>query len=106
MMDANNNEENSFNGDADEYKSWDDVVNGDTYAYSFGAENARTNNDSTDNADDDIDATYTDDGDAGSNENCDPNDKDAQHDPYLMSSVVHSCITLYLYAFMGMTLLW
>ena len=76
IMDTDNSEDDSVNGDIDE-----DI---------FGAENTRTNNPGTDNADDDIDATDNDYGDAGSNENGDPNDIYAEHEPDMLSSVVHS----------------
>ena len=59
--------------------------------------------DGTYTADDDIDATDADDGDAGSNDNGDPNDTYANHEPALMSIVVHICLVVDLYAFMSMT---
>ena len=92
MMDSDNSE--------------DVAVNGDTDLDSFGTENSRINNAGIDNADDDIDANEYDDGDADSNDFCDPNDTDAQHEPVFLSNVVHSFLAIDLYAFMGMTLLW
>ena len=105
-MDADNSEYDSVNGDANEENSEDDAINGETDADSFGAENVRTNNSGIYNANDDIDTTDVGDGDAGSNDNGDPNDTDAQHDADFLSSVVQCCLALNLYAFMGMTLLW
>ena len=106
MTDEDNSEYDSVNGDADEDNSVYDAVNGDTDADRFGADNNRTNNAGTYNVNADIDTTDTDDGDAGYNDNGDPNDTDAQHETDFLSSVVQSCLALDLYVFMVMTLLW
>ena len=106
MMGVDNIEDDAVNGDVDEDNSENDAINGDTDVYSFGSDNARTNNAGTDNSDDDIDATDADDGYSGSNDNGDLNDIYYQHEPDFLSIVVHSCLALDLYVFTGMNLLW
>ena len=93
MMDSDNSEDNTVNGDSGAYKNKDYALIGDTDADGFCA---RSNSVSTYNTGDDIDAADTDADNSYAvyNGNCDPYDTNAQHFPTVLSSVVHRCLSI------------
>ena len=95
--DDEKSEDDSLNSDdnGDNIKNY--PINGDTDADGFGTDNTRANNVGADKSDDDINAADTNAADAGSNENGDPDDTDAQHEPSLLSGVFHSCLALVMF---------